>query len=740
MVALLLNLSLALAPPANIAPNPSAEAGQGDLPTGWSFYSWNGSTGWWATEQAFDGDRSLGLSGLNGGWSTRFPVRPGYVYRVTFHYRAEGPASRAVVFARPIVEGQAGKAALYRPIPAIRFDEPGQFVNGDLVAGADERGWVYAEAGQFVPEAGITEFDLLLKLVSDSPESKLYLDGIAVAETPQRTAPPSAFRLASTNGLVIWSDNPNRKIGHDQAPPDTRGELAVSAAKGESEVFQVVITPDHDLTAARWRWQPLDGPGTIPADALRCRLVEFIDIQRPMGPFGAKGLCPDPLTDRLPTTMPAGRPTTCWFTLAVPADAAAGDYAGQLELVTGDQVLATVPWKLTVWPFTLPAHSRLQVRSHLRAELVLAREQGQPDDILKRYYASFFEHRTTCQPGVSPVIRRNGDQLTADATRLVEHYTFLRDTYGLDRVVLPSLWIGHRGTHRMPADATWQGLRIFADDAVSSLDPTFEQAFRRYFTGVCQTFRDAGLWLQPQVGFFDEPQLDDDATRRGLRLFCRLIHSVAQDVEITLAAAYPHPELTGEIKSWALHTDAWDDNLARIDAARQAGCRIGVYNNAVDFPEHRRLRLRLWPWLLYQYGVDATYSWWGTVCWRGPMEDPWTCGQGDSGVLLYPPREGESGPIESVRWELFREGLEDYAYLELTASLAGRAAAKLGERAAEPATQAIRQALALVEHWPNVKTASDEPYSIDPREHQAAREMLAHTIIALRHALGEDVE
>jgi hypothetical protein len=34
--------------------------------------------------------------------------------------------------------------------------------------------------------------------------------------------------------------------------------------------------------------------------------------------------------------------------------------------------------------------------------------------------------------------------------------------------------------------------------------------------------------------------------------------------------------------------------------------------------------------------------------------------------LLYPPRsKNETGPINSIRWELFREGLEDYEYLHL---------------------------------------------------------------------------
>jgi len=218
-------------------------------------------------------------------------------------------------------------------------------------------------------------------------------------------------------------------------------------------------------------------------------LVEFIDIQRPQGPFGERGPCPDPLTDRLPTTMPAGRPTTCWFTLTIPPDAAPGEYTGRLELVSGDESQATVPLTLTVWPFTLPARTSLDVHSAFRAELALAREHGEPEAVLQRYYQSFFTHRTTCQPGVAPRGLRDGDRITGDQAPLQEHNGRLRDTIGRARVTLPSLWISHRGTHQMPADAAWQGLRIFGDETITTLDPAFETAFRGYFQQVCDAFR-----------------------------------------------------------------------------------------------------------------------------------------------------------------------------------------------------------------------------------------------------------
>ena len=45
-----------------------------------------------------------------------------------------------------------------------------------------------------------------------------------------------------------------------------------------------------------------------------------------------------------------------------------------------------------------------------------------------------------------------------------------------------------------------------------------------------------------------------------------------------------------------------------------------------------------------------------------------------------------------------------------------------------------RAALELVDHWPNVKAANDEPYTIDPTAVAAARERLAQAIVTMQAA------
>jgi hypothetical protein len=111
------------------------------------------------------------------------------------------------------------------------------------------------------------------------------------------------------------------------------------------------------------------------------------------------------------------------------------------------------------------------------------------------------------------------------------------------------------------------------------------------------------------------------------------------------------------------------------------------------FIDHPAVNLRLWPWMSYRFGLKGILVWranyWNspTVFPRDRIQNPWedpmsyTVGYGTpygqvnywgngDGRFLYPPNRdpnGEKkkylcGPVNSVRWEILREGIEDYEY------------------------------------------------------------------------------
>jgi hypothetical protein len=162
----------------------------------------------------------------------------------------------------------------------------------------------------------------------------------------------------------------------------------------------------------------------------------------------------------------------------------------------------------------------------------------------------------------------------------------------------------------------------------------------------------------------------------------------------------PAPLLEGNVDIWCALTPEWTPE--KVKARRDAGQEVWWYiccgptsPYITEFIDHPGSELRLWPWQSWQYGVQGLLVW-ATTYWTsdcaypgGKPQDPWKdpmsyvsgyefqagymgyWGNGD-GRFLYPPQEVSSknepclkGPVNSVRWENLRDGMEDYEYFWL---------------------------------------------------------------------------
>ncbi len=92
---------------------------------------------------------------------------------------------------------------------------------------------------------------------------------------------------------------------------------------------------------------------------------------------------------------------------------------------------------------------------------------------------------------------------------------------------------------------------------------------------------------------------------------------------------------------------------------------------AIDYPgiDHRILF-----WQCRKFDVEGFLYWCVNYWEKNPWQDTQTYpgGNGD-GSLLYP---GEEGPVSSIRWEIIREGIQDYDYLSLLEAKVGKEKAK----------------------------------------------------------------
>jgi hypothetical protein len=178
----------------------------------------------------------------------------------------------------------------------------------------------------------------------------------------------------------------------------------------------------------------------------------------------------------------------------------------------------------------------------------------------------------------------------------------------------------------------------------------------------------------------------------------------------------PEPELIGNVDIWCGLTPEWTPE--RVRARREAGEEVWWYictgpkaPYVTEFIDHPGTELRLWPWQSWQYGVTGLLVW-ATTYWTSPaayphsLQNPWEdpmswvegygtpagtrspWGNGD-GRFLYPPRRDPNtattpnldGPINSIRWENLRDGMEDYEYFWLLDQQVKRLEAAKGDAA-----------------------------------------------------------
>ncbi|MCX8109429.1 MAG: DUF4091 domain-containing protein, partial [Verrucomicrobiae bacterium] len=225
--------------------------------------------------------------------------------------------------------------------------------------------------------------------------------------------------------------------------------------------------------------------------------------------------------------------------------------------------------------------------------------------------------------------------------------------------------------------------------------PEYTHLFNDYLRKIETHLRERGWLHKAYIYWFDEPEPKDyHFVISGMRRLKEAAPGIKR-----MLTEQPEPELLGHVDIWCALTPEWTPD--RIHERKQAGEEVWWYictapkaPYVTEFIDHPGTELRLWPWQSWQYGLDGILVW-ATTYWNSPvaytppqLQDPWLdpmswvsgygtapgtripWGNGD-GRFLYPPRTRPhttkcpclDGPINSIRWENLRDGIEDYEYL-----------------------------------------------------------------------------
>ena len=524
------------------------------------------------------------------------------------------------------------------------------------------------------------------------------------------------MRLAETGGdTAVWWCDATRKIPRQRPVPAAVAPAAtLSAARHDYEAIQLVVRPDKPLTGLTAKASPLTGPGkaVLPAENIDILRVYYHFVEHPTDGAGVRDWWPDALpTLREPLDVPAGTNQPLWVLVYVPKDAAPGDYEGSVSL-KAQGFAAEVPLRLHVWDFALPETNHLQTAFGFSPWTVFEYHNIKSDEdrrkILDMYFESFSRHRISpYDPAPLDDIRV---KFVPDANPPRAEVDFTAFDAAFERAVRRF----HFNTIRLPIEGMGGG--TFHDrvepkiGAYGEETPQYKAMFASYVKQLEDHFRAKGWLGMPYIYWFDEPEPKDyEFVRRG---FERLkLHAPGLR---TMLTEEPVDALAGPVNIWCPITPNYDP--AQAERRRTAGDEFWWYvctgpkaPYCTLFIDHPATELRVWHWQTWQREIVGTLVW-SSNYWtsetafpdhpQNPYDDPmgyvsgystpkgakqfW--GNGD-GRFIYPPLAAAvpnpsagpvlEPPVSSIRWEMLREGVEDYEYLNLLRELLAAVRAKL---------------------------------------------------------------
>ena len=501
--------------------------------------------------------------------------------------------------------------------------------------------------------------------------------------------------ITSTGSEDIWWSKATYKISKNRpAPQKKSGGIKISAAKGEFEPFQIVVTPKSvtknfsieagDLTGA--------SGSIISKENITIKQVDYVPIAKPSDLWGCKGLWPDPLPlFDAPKDLSAGCNWPFWITVKIPENAVAGIYQGNLQL-TSDNSKQTIPFAVQVYNFSLPkSPSMKSAFGFSPAEVQRYHNLKTPeelDNVIDLYNQNFRDHRISPYNPVSqhPIkYELVKDKLEfrfdfADFEKAGKRYF---DDFGFTTYHLPLVGMG---------GGTFQSRSKGKIGSYEQGTPEHEKLFKNFASTLENYLREKGWLDKGYVYWFDEPEEKDyEFVQEGMDL----IHRNAPGLKRMLTEE-PGKELSGYVDIWCPILDQYKEK----DCVEQqkAGKEIWWYictGPKQPYPglfiDHPAVDLRTWLWMSQKYHVQGCLVWqsnyWtSSAAFPAPaMQDPWQdpmsyvsdydyppgfkgyWGNGD-GRFIYPPKDWNSstkkicGPVDSIRWEMLREGMEDFEY------------------------------------------------------------------------------
>lgn len=466
-----------------------------------------------------------------------------------------------------------------------------------------------------------------------------------------------------------------------------------NVARGEEATFQVVIRsryPISSLTA---------DVDTLMSDVhaitnVHVGYVGFVHVGRSEpNPSSdrlnvSSGWYPDPILEKESIDLPANDAQPIWVSVQVPVDAIPGIYSGLLRIngILREKTFEyTLPVHIHVYPVTVDKSSLWVSNWYTTSPQTIGELFGKKS--VKPYSGDYWRYihlladkMAEYRQNVALISPLQLAKYSIDATgKLAIDFSNFDKTVDIFRKAGVSGRI--EGGHLAVRAGDWNSdfvLRVpslHGDSTVFRNLPLNNDSTRHFYSvfipELLQHLKSKGwdsIYLQHVA---DEP-IDQNAA--SYTAIARYIKHLAPGLKIIDACH--STKLDGSVQVWVPQLDYLDKDYDFYKARQKSGDEVWYYtcldpkgeyaNRFIDLP---LIKARLLPWIDYRYGITG-YLHWGFDFWN---DDPYaeTTGiQTDSGTILpggdswivYP---GNHRLISSIRLEAMRDGIADYALLEM---------------------------------------------------------------------------
>lgn len=520
-------------------------------------------------------------------------------------------------------------------------------------------------------------------------------------------------RALPLNGLNVWVPGTDLKTsslvrvprfpgrGYEVETAQNGQRVFLESVRNEQISAQIAVASDSDISNLRVNISDLENQdqSVIENENINTRFVQFLPVQNALtgaqlsqinteGISGARtpDVVGDPLVEIDQVDVPLLRAQPVWITIDVPEDTAPGTYEGIIEVQTDQYDTFTFELDLEVHDEVIPDPEDFLFNLDVWINPFAVSDYHEVDPWSE-------EHWEKLQPYLEDMTQWGQKKILTTIVEKPWKVSWLHDEYReqtdaefgsmikwtlhsdgewsfdysiFDRYVEESLKAGNGPTIVAYSMLVFRGdQRVtyydeekeeLIEESMDLMEDRYEEVWTPFLESFSAHLKEKGWFEQTHLGFDERPsQLMDrvfSIIENAEPEFSDKIYISGGVVDMEVA------DLNIEIVRFddeGIHQDIIERSSKGLPTRFYQTCCSGAHPNRFTFSP--AVELQMIPWIALKFNFDGYVNWaynhWPKDIYKNPV---FNFTQGDE-YFVYP---GEDGPVSSIRWELIREGIEDF--------------------------------------------------------------------------------